>query len=211
MPGRRSAKVKEHIYKQPLDVDFPQDHPLAPRKPRIAGSNAKIGWKLLTEQVIREYLENHSSVPEIAQKLNVHHGDVAVIISKTKLATTAQMTKDDIYEAVFNEKVPIIKAIVGTTLTGLLEWVQEFTANGRHADMKVDEARKFAALMKDVYEMSRLEAGESTQNIQVLSKVEKDVVLVLEKLNKSIEEGGDPFVSYPDIANGRETEPAPDK
>jgi DNA-binding phage protein len=201
MAGRRTSKIKKTMYQQPIDVDIPYDHPDAPKRPKLVGQGSHVKWKLITEQVVRDYLEEHKTVPEIAAKHGIHRGDVAIIVSKTKLAATAQMTKDDIYDAVFNDKVPIIKAIVGTTLSGLLEWVQDFTGNNRHTMMSVDSARKFAALMKDVYEMSRLEAGESTQNIQVLSKVEKDVVLVLEKLNKSIEEGGDPFVEYPQIGN----------
>jgi len=150
------------------------------------------------EKILKLYFGGMTDPVDIADELNLYPPEVRGFIARSQARKKAEAIKETLTKAVFDKKLPVIKEIVGVSLTGVLEWVEGFVSSEKHLKMSVHQARTFAGLMKDVYEMSRLELGKSTHNVAIVQKVEKDVNVVLDKLRAEPERGGDPFVDYPE-------------
>lgn len=152
------------------------------------------------ELIIRSYLDDGKRPSEIAEKRGINIEVVNSVIQRAQLKRKADNIKEDIKEVMFKDKVPVMEAIGDLGLVGLLEWMESYVGTGKHKKMSVDDAQRFTNVIEKLHGMYRLQLGKSTQNIAVaIEHSNKTMEQLLEDLKKPSEEGGDPFVEYPEI------------
>lgn len=185
------AKEDAEIYVQLADG---ADHPFTGKKLCVSEQQ---------ELVVRSYLDDGMTPNQICDEHALDPATVNTIIRQARLRKKADSIKKDIEKRIFEDKLPILEAIGDAGMVCLLEWMQELHDSGRHLTMAPDNAAKLMGIIKDLHGMFRLEMGKSTQNVDVLiEKNERTVSVILHELQKPSEEGGDPFVVYPEAAAG---------
>lgn len=150
--------------------------------------------------IIRTYLDDGLTPQQIADRFALHPNQVRGVISKACLRRKADLIREDIKEALFEEKVPVMEAIGDRGLVALLEFLDNFVLHEKHLKMNLKEAKQLAEVIEKLHSMYRLQLGKSTQNVAVaIEHSSKSMEEVLRSLAAPSEEGGDPFRTYPSI------------
>lgn len=183
----KSSSDSRDIYKQRGEDDSPYV------------GETRMSKQDIHESIIRSYLEDGLTIPEVADRLALHPGTVRAVLEKTKLKRKAARIEEEVREAVFTKSVPVLRAIGDMGLVALFEWVSNFVRTNRHLNMTTLESQQLTGLLEKLHTMTRLELGKSTSNIAMAGRIDvaaKSLNEILTLLKKPPEEGGDPFVSY---------------
>lgn len=153
-------------------------------------------WKRNAELVMEICLkEDGLSVAEIAQRANLSPTVVKAIVSRAALRKEAEAKRKEITQAVMVEKVPLLKEIVGLSLTTVKEFLETLSKDeDRKADLTVADVKGLATIGKELNEMLRLELGQATQNVQVVQYSYTEAKNLLDNLRKL-----DPVLEYPEL------------
>lgn len=133
----------------------------------------------------------HSSsaaVRLVAKRMRMSERDVLKTIRKSNAETEAKKQKAEITEAIYAAKIPTAKEVVGYSLESLAEFVKT------HKPQTWDDAQKLTKIATDMQMLLRLELGQSTQNIELVTRTQRDVTTIIQDLSNN-----DPFVDYPAI------------
>lgn len=141
--------------------------------------------------VTEEYLAGRTP-HEISQKFGLAMGHIRFIICTASLRELADKHRQRIMEELLKDKIPLLREVAGLSLAGLRSFLEELiTDKEKMKKLTLKDARDLSAIAKEQNETLRLELGQSTEKIELVRKVEKDVTIILEDLKKE-----DPFVDY---------------
>lgn len=151
-------------------------------------------FEKLVPLVTEDYI-NGLTPKQIAGKNSVSEKVVRSIIAKVGLKSIAEEHRQELFSKTLQEKIPLLREVMGLTLLSLKDFLEAlYSDEERKAALTVKEAKDLSSIAKDLNEIIRLELGQSTQNIEMVTKVEHDVTFILEDLRKK-----DPFVDYPQL------------
>lgn len=134
----------------------------------------------------------------VAESTGAGYERTEEVIKKGLLRELGKQQKKEIQEKVYGDKIEVAEEIVGLSLVGLRDWVR------RKVDIGIDstdDAKAILSITTGLHTLLRLELGKSTQNVEVVQTVHKDVSVVLDDLRKK-----DPFRTYPTLQNIEEEE-----
>lgn len=132
-------------------------------------------------------------ISRLSLELNLPPDRIHLIAKKANLVAESKRFQGEVKEEVLKDKVPILKEIVGTSLTAVQEYLVELGANKeRLHSLSVSEMKGLADVAKSLNELLRLELGQSTQNVQVVQYSFNEAKVMLEDLRKI-----DPVFEYP--------------
>ena len=167
------------------------ENPYTPRKPEIPTKQEEL--------IIRGYLDEGLKPDEIARKHALSPSVVRAVINNARLRRKAEIIKEEVKEELFQDKLPILKAIAARGLVVLFDWMDELAQRSREEGVSVDEAKAVRDTIEKLHTMYQIETGAPTQTIvHKIEKTEQSVQHIIHQLQKAPEEGGDPFVSYSD-------------
>lgn len=147
------------------------------------------------ETVCKAYLEDGKNIHEIAHLHNLPLKQVRLIVSRAALGQQASRMRQEIMAEAMKAKLPLLREIVGLSLTTLRDFLENLvTDDDRKAALSIKDAKDLASIAKEIHEMARLELGQSTQNIEVVQRVEKDINDIIDELRVK-----DPFMDYDGI------------
>lgn len=136
-------------------------------------------------------------VTRVALELNISPEKVKDVAKKANLIEQSRQLQQDIKEEVFKNKIPLLKEIVGASLSSVRDYLAELsTDKERLLRMSVSEMKGLADVAKNLNELLRLELGQSTQNVQVVQYSFNEAKILLEDL-KTI----DPVFEYPELSD----------
>lgn len=158
-------------------------------------------WRGFNKQykaVAEDYLKG-LTVQQIAQNRGLPLRMVKLIVSKAALRQTVEAQRKEFVAEVMQEKIPILKEIVGLNLLTLRDWMESLHANeAKKNALTTQDAKFLSSIAKEMNEILKLDLGQPTQSLEVVHKVEKDVTVILEELKEI-----DPFVEYPTLPDAK--------
>lgn len=162
-------------------------------------------FEVIQDTICKAYLEG-KTVHEIAQLHNLPLKQVKLVVSRAALKEQAEGIRKDIMVETMKTKVPLLREVVSLSLLTLRDFLQTLqTDEARKERLTVKDAKDLSAIAKEINDIARLELGQSTQNIEVVSRVEKDINVIIDELKQK-----DPFANYEnDPDPSVDTEPLP--
>lgn len=130
----------------------------------------------------------------VARECRTPERTVLSIIRKANAETEAKKQREEITNAVYAAKIPTAKEVVGYSLESLAEFVKT------HKPNSWEDAQRLTKIATDMQMLLRLELGQSTQNIDLVSRTQRDVNVIIQDLATN-----DPFVDYPALPEGKGT------
>mgnify|MGYP000508474369 CR=1 FL=1 len=145
--------------------------------------------------IIKEALEGLSP-RQIAASHPVSYELIQHTLRTVGIRALAEEVSTKVQEAIFKDKVPVLKAIAEYGLLALYQWLERFIEKKQHLDLKLSQAKTLVDIIEKLHTMYRLEIGRSTSNIDFsVTKTEQNLSVILASLNAPPELGGDPFGS----------------
>ena len=143
------------------------------------------------ETVTKRYLEG-KTIHEIAHEEAIPLAMVRTIVSRAALKQEAQAYRAELLEEVFKDRVPLLKEVTQLSLLTLRDFLQNLSLDeARKGILTIKDAKDLSSIAKEINEIARLELGQSTQNVEIVQRVERDVNVLIEDLKKT-----DPFKDY---------------
>ncbi len=146
----------------------------------------------LNETVLREFFEIrptcksvHEAVNEISKKTGISYTKIMGVVGKASAQAEAKRQREDYADQIYSQKLPIAKSIVGKTLTQVDNFLTTFKPTTSQ------EAKDLVKMATDMTTLLRLELGESTSRVEIITKTHKDVTVILDELKAN-----DPFMDY---------------
>ncbi len=156
-----------------------------------------VPWEQKVEAVMKWKVVG-ASVEEIIAKTGLGEVIVQRILREKTVGKAVKDIKTDIINAAFEEKVPVLKEIVGHSLHAIRESLKELADPEVRKVMlsRMSDISSLANTLKGINELLRLELGQSTQNIDIKSQKNsyQETRIVLQELSKK-----DPVFSYPEL------------
>lgn len=190
--GRKSAleKVKEsNVYSVPVTEQDVKDREILRKWHKYTGLG----------------LNPSGIISRLSLELNLPPDRIHLVAKKANLIIESKKFQSEVKEEVLKDKVPILKEIVGTSLTAVQEYLVELGTNKeRLHSLSVSEMKGLADVAKSLNELLRLELGQSTQNVQVVQYSFNEAKVMLEDLRKI-----DPVFEYPALDHDEPKEANP--
>lgn len=133
----------------------------------------------------------------VSEELGCSNKRVQEVVRKAQLREHAKEQRQELAIELYKEKIPLAEKVVGLSLKGLEEYLQNLLANPEKLlAMTPKDVSSLAAIATRLNELLRLELGKSTQNIsvQVAQHSYEATIQALSKL-RSI----DPVFEYPEL------------
>ena len=151
----------------------------------------------IEQEVLRAYYECRPTVTTDAVALQVVMNKVGVteraaerIIAKHFAKEEGKKQRREYADEIYKEKIPIAKAVVAMSLDKLCAFVNNCTVE------TFEDAKALSKIASDMNVLLRLELGQSTNNVEVITRTEKSVQTLLGELKEV-----DPFVNYTEITD----------
>lgn len=145
-----------------------------------------------TKVVLREFFElrptcnsYQQAVSEVAKKLCIGRETVSQILQKSAAQKEAKRQREEYADIIYSQKLPLAKSIVGKSLVEVDNFLTTFKPSN------VQEAKDLVKMATDMTTLLRLELGQSTQQIEIIHKTQKDITVILQELKEA-----DPFMDY---------------
>lgn len=145
-----------------------------------------------TKTVLREFFEIrptcksfYDAVSQISNKTGIAHSRIMGIISKASAQAEAKRQREEYADEIYSHKLPLAKSIVGKTLTQVDNFLTTFKPTTSQ------EAKDLVKMATDMTTLLRLEMGEATGRVEIITKTHKDITVVLNELKET-----DPFMDY---------------
>lgn len=155
------------------------------------------------QEIIDSYFEHNpvcdtqkQVVERVARDTGTSRERVEGVIKKGLLRERGKEQKLEITNEVYGKKIPLAEEIVGLSLVGLRDWVKKKVQDGID---DTDDAKAILSITTGLHNLLRLELGKSTQNVEVVQTVHRDVSVVLDDLRKK-----DPFRTYPVVVEHKD-------
>jgi hypothetical protein len=157
-------------------------------------------WQEKVEKVTALRLRG-MQVDQIVALTGIDDKSVRKIAANEDFKDGVKKIHNDITKEALESKVPILKEIVGISLTAIKEKLLELK-DPEIRDKMIGSARDLAALGKlatDLNTLLRLELGQSTQNVESVSHSYQETRIILQELKKK-----DPVFDYPELPDVKE-------
>lgn len=159
--------------------------------------------KVKDEKIIDTYMVHFAQSQKYRSALEATYLDleldkdyVVSVLNKAKIREYANDAIQEFKEEVFKNKIPLIKDIIGLSLTNIKEFLVELSQNDeKKGELKVRDIRELAEVAKSLNELMRLEQGESTINIGMNVTHQHNHTVTMEALGKLA--AIDPVFEYP--------------
>lgn len=145
-----------------------------------------------TKVVLREFFEirptcnsYQQAVSEVSKKLGINRETVSQILQKSAAQKEAKRQREEYADILYSQKLPLAKSIVGKSLVEVDNFLTTFKPSN------VQEAKDLVKMATDMTTLLRLELGQSTQQIEIIHKTQKDITVILQELKEA-----DPFMTY---------------
>ena len=159
---------------------------------------------LFEKEVSRQYslfvhhgLSNQLAAESVAEILGCRTDTVQRVVKKRFLDDRMEELQNKIKQEVYEDKIPLLKDIVGMSLQQVKESLQELAKDPeRKAKMSIRDIRDLAGVGRELNDLLRLELGQSTENIAVktVTHSHQSMHVLLEDLRKM-----DPVFEYPKL------------
>lgn len=127
--------------------------------------------------------------------LNIPAVTVMKTLKRNDLKGKADALFENVKEAVFEDKVPILKDIIGLTLNQVKDSLEYLSQDEeRKARLSPRDIRDLTGIARELNDLLRLELGQSTVNIQSTTQTHQSVHVILDDLRKI-----DPVFEYPEL------------
>ena len=153
------------------------------------------------ETVLQLYLSGTRNIRKLFDITEIPMPIIRAIISKAKAKQRADAIQDQIIEEVMEDKVPLLKDIVGLSLTHIKEFLSE---NPNAVPDNIQDAKALSSLAKDLNDLCRLESGLSTQNVEIVKYSITQTQHIFEELKQI-----DPVFEYPELPAPKEKDVVP--
>lgn len=137
---------------------------------------------------LRPKYNEHDSIMIISATLEKKPKTVEEIIRKGRLREEAKVQRKEYADLIYGEKIPLAKAIVSLSLNELYSFMQTFKPT------TIEDAKGLSKIATDLNNLLRLELGQSTQNIDIVTRTEKSIETITEELKAN-----DPFGDYSEV------------
>jgi hypothetical protein len=144
------------------------------------------------EEVLREFYtvipgaaNQKEAIKEVALKTKYPINMVTKIVTNDIIRQEAKEQRRKYADAIYEDKITVIKTIVGVGLEGVLDFIK----NNKPKDY--NEARTIVSMATDLTKLLRLEMGQTTQKVELVHTQQKDITVILDELQQT-----DPFVDY---------------
>lgn len=154
MAGRR--KSDDWTWEDDIAISKARQHQYGPNK--------------TDKEIIEQFLElsqgqpTTAAVAETAVALNLSVNRVASAVKKFKAKEEAKVIRQKVVEEVYEDKIPLMKDIVGISLSKLKQFISAVEIENIET---IQEAKALKDIACDLNSMLRLELGQSTENIAI--------------------------------------------
>lgn len=163
------------------------------------GTSAQEKMILRTFFEVRPISDTHKEAAlEVARRLGVTYSRVFGTIKKALIRREARLQRKEYADRIYSEKLPLAKSIVGKSLTKLDQYLTTFSPSS------IQDAKDLSKIATEMTTLIRLELGQPTEQIGIMTQTQKNVTVIVEELKNN-----DPFVDYPALEDGRDTEENP--
>lgn len=153
--------------------------------------------------------KNWEQSPEWMEKINIVTKCQAMGYSPEQIAAVAKIPDMEVRRILedeivacrvaaknFQEKIPVIKEILGLSLDGLRERLKDLVDPEKRKELlpNMGAMAALTRILVDLNGLLRLEQGQSTENIATVSSSYKETRIMLQDLRKV-----DPVFEYPEL------------
>lgn len=134
---------------------------------------------------------SRQAVRLVAKECRTYESEVLRTVRKANAEAEAKRQRLEMTEAIYASKIPTAKEVVGWSLEKLATFVKE------NRPVTWEDAQRLTKIATDMQMLLRLELGQSTQNIELVTRTQRDVTAIIQDLSAN-----DPFVDYPALPEG---------
>lgn len=162
------------------------------------GTSAQERLILRTFFEVRPIADSHKEAAlEVSKRLGIPYSRIFGTIRKALARREATLQRKEYADRIYAEKLPLAKAIVGKSLTKVNQYLTTFTPES------LQDAKDLTKIATEMTSLIRLELGQPTEQIGIMTQTQKNVTVIVEELRNN-----DPFVDYAE-ESGQPTEADP--
>lgn len=134
---------------------------------------------------------------QICARTDIPVAQIMYFLEKKDFKEGMKKIEKSVIEETFKDKIPLLKKIVGCSLHLTSEFLMRMCEDEdfKASQLKsLSDVRELSKLAVDLNTLQRLELGQSTQNLEVVSHSYQQTKVIIDDLRKK-----DPVFEYPEL------------